>query len=151
MRELFLKQMAARFDSKLGGFGSAPKFPRPSELNLLFRCFHRMKGGSEAAAKNVLNMALTTLRAIALGGVNDHLGGGIARYSVDAYWHVPHFEKMLYDQAQLLVAYATGLDLASSRAAASCADFSTVQPTPSPRTLSSAAWRCPLCATCAAI
>lgn len=78
------------FDRQHGGFGGAPKFPRPSSLNLLMR-------GDEAARE----MALTTLRAMSHGGMRDHLGGGFHRYSVDERWHVPHFEKMLYDQAQV--------------------------------------------------
>jgi hypothetical protein len=87
------------FDSKLGGFGQAPKFPRPSALNFLFR-YHAASGNQEAA-----DMALLTLREMALGGMNDQLGGGFHRYSVDERWFVPHFEKMLYDQAQLAISY----------------------------------------------
>jgi uncharacterized protein YyaL (SSP411 family) len=87
------------FDRQHGGFGAAPKFPRPSELFFLFREYARR--GDESAR----DMALQTLRAMARGGIRDHLGGGFHRYSVDARWHVPHFEKMLYDQAQLALAY----------------------------------------------
>ncbi len=87
------------FDTKLGGFGNAPKFPRPSVLNFLFRYYHRT--GDEAAR----DMALLTLREMAKGGMNDQLGGGFHRYSVDERWFVPHFEKMLYDQAQLAISY----------------------------------------------
>jgi len=83
------------FDQAGGGFGDAPKFPRPSTLNFL------MRHGDKHAAE----MALFTLRKMAAGGMRDHLGGGFHRYSVDKYWHVPHFEKMLYDQAQLAVSY----------------------------------------------
>ena len=87
------------FDATWGGFGAAPKFPRPSTLHFLFRYYART---GEAEARE---MALSTLRAMARGGLHDHLGGGFHRYSVDERWHVPHFEKMLYDQAQLATAY----------------------------------------------
>ena len=104
------------YDSRHGGFGSAPKFPRPSVLLFLFR-YHRRTGDPAA-----LDMALHTLREMAKGGMNDHLGGGFHRYSVDERWHVPHFEKMLYDQAQLAIAYLeaaqiTGDSLYSTTAA----------------------------------
>lgn len=84
------------FDPRLGGFGNAPKFPRPSVLNFLLR----FEGGEEAQP-----MAFKTLDAMAKGGMNDQLGGGFHRYSVDERWFVPHFEKMLYDQAQLATSY----------------------------------------------
>ncbi len=87
------------FDAVNGGFGGAPKFPRPSDLFFLLRRF-ALTG--DAAARD---MTLATLRSMAHGGIHDHLGGGFHRYSVDARWHVPHFEKMLYDQAQLALAY----------------------------------------------
>jgi len=87
------------FDSTHGGFGGVPKFPRPVVLNFLFRHFHRT--GDEKAR----DMALLTLREMAKGGMHDQLGGGFHRYSVDESWFVPHFEKMLYDQAQLAVSY----------------------------------------------
>jgi uncharacterized protein YyaL (SSP411 family) len=87
------------FDSRLGGFGGAPKFPRPSVHNFLLRYY--------AATKNeeALDMVLLTLREMAKGGMNDQLGGGFHRYSVDERWFVPHFEKMLYDQAQIAISY----------------------------------------------
>jgi uncharacterized protein len=87
------------FDVRRGGFGGAPKFPRPSELLFLMNA-HAATGDPRAK-----RMALDTLRAMALGGLRDHVGGGFHRYSVDADWRVPHFEKMLYDQAQLVLAY----------------------------------------------
>lgn len=87
------------FDRKLGGFGGAPKFPRPSVLNFLLR-YAALNQEEEA-----LEMVVTTLAAMADGGMNDQLGGGFHRYSVDEHWFVPHFEKMLYDQAQLAIAY----------------------------------------------
>src|SRR5579884_2134701 len=87
------------FDSTHAGFGGAPKFPRPVVLSFLLRYAERM-GAPEAT-----DMVMQTLRAMAAGGMYDHLGGGFHRYSVDEIWFVPHFEKMLYDQAQLAVAY----------------------------------------------
>jgi uncharacterized protein YyaL (SSP411 family) len=87
------------FDARHGGFGSAPKFPRPSELLFLLREHAR------AAPSGALEMAAETLRAMAFGGMRDHVGGGFHRYSVDREWRVPHFEKMLYDQAQLVLAF----------------------------------------------
>lgn len=90
-RDAFL----ASFDRAHGGFGGAPKFPRPSVFEFLLR--HHERTGNAAA----LEMTLFTLRKMAGGGIRDHLGGGFHRYSVDAEWFVPHFEKMLYDQAQL--------------------------------------------------
>jgi uncharacterized protein YyaL (SSP411 family) len=97
-----VRQFEASFDTRHGGFGDAPKFPRPSELLLLLR-EHARTGNATA-----LDMTLRTLRAMALGGMRDHIGGGFHRYSVDAAWRVPHFEKMLYDQAQLVLAYVEG-------------------------------------------
>ncbi len=86
------------FDHVHGGFGNATKFPRPSELLFLLREYAR------TGNKDARDMALVTLRAMAFGGMRDHVGGGFHRYSVDEQWRVPHFEKMLYDQAQLVVA-----------------------------------------------
>src|SRR5437016_12345367 len=110
------EQLSRGFDDKEGGFGTAPKFPRPVALNFLTRFYartvgqaHRLPGQSDTASadhgKHALEMDLVTLRKMAAGGMHDHLGGGFHRYSVDRYWHVPHFEKMLYDQAQLASAY----------------------------------------------
>ncbi len=87
------------FDTRLGGFGGAPKFPRPTVHNFLLRHYART-GNREA-----LDMTLLTLREMAKGGMNDQLGGGFHRYSVDERWFVPHFEKMLYDQGQLATSY----------------------------------------------
>lgn len=100
-RELFQSafwQFRRMFDSRWGGFGSAPKFPRPVVLNYLLRYY--------AAEKNpeALEMVTQTLAHMAAGGMHDQLGGGFHRYSVDERWFVPHFEKMLYDQAQLAMA-----------------------------------------------
>lgn len=93
--------VAAGFDPKWGGFGPAPKFPRPSLVELCLRRARR--GGSDAA--HARHMGLRTLDAMAAGGIYDHVGGGFCRYSTDAQWLVPHFEKMLTDQAQLARAY----------------------------------------------
>ncbi len=98
------QQLARSFDAEAGGFSGAPKFPRPVTLNFLFAVYHRSPEGSDAAGA-ALGMALTTLRKMAAGGIHDQLGGGFHRYSVDGLWRVPHFEKMLYDQAQLASAY----------------------------------------------
>ncbi|HKP05132.1 MAG TPA: thioredoxin domain-containing protein [Chthoniobacterales bacterium] len=97
------QQIARSYDAHEGGFSVAPKFPRPVTLNFLTR-IHARNPGTDSG-KHALEMALFTLRKMAAGGMHDLLGGGFHRYSVDAYWHVPHFEKMLYDQAQLAVAY----------------------------------------------
>jgi len=94
-----VEQYQVAFDRRHGGFGESPKFPRPSELLFLLREHAR------TGAQPPLMMAAETLRAMALGGMRDHVGGGFHRYSVDAEWRVPHFEKMLYDQAQLVLAY----------------------------------------------
>jgi len=94
-----VREYARTFDKHAGGFGDAPKFPRPAELLFLLREYART-GDVEAR-----HMVLETLRAMALGGMRDHVGGGFHRYSVDAAWRVPHFEKMLYDQAQLTLAF----------------------------------------------
>jgi uncharacterized protein YyaL (SSP411 family) len=87
------------YDPQHGGFGRAPKFPQPSQPQFLLRYAHRF--GDEAAR----NMVLHTCERMAAGGIHDQLGGGFARYSVDAEWLVPHFEKMLYDNAQLVQLY----------------------------------------------
>src|SRR6266436_4374341 len=94
---------ARSFDSEYGGFGGAPKFPRPVELNFLLHVYAALPDSPDG--KHALEMTFFTLRKMAGGGIHDHLGGGFHRYSVDAAWHVPHFEKMLYDQAQLASAY----------------------------------------------
>jgi uncharacterized protein YyaL (SSP411 family) len=88
-----------RFDPRWGGFGGAPKFPQPDQLDLLLR--NHARTGDEA----MLAIVTTTLDAMASGGIYDQLGGGFHRYSVDAHWLVPHFEKMLYDQALVARSY----------------------------------------------
>ena len=103
--KLGFESFAASFDGTHGGFGPAPKFPRPVVFNFLFRLYRRT--GNDQAR----DMVLSTLRHMAAGGIHDHLGGGFHRYSVDAYWRVPHFEKMLYDQAQLAHSYLDALQI----------------------------------------
>lgn len=92
-------QLARAFDAKWGGFGNQPKFPTPHQLNYLLR-WHRRSSDTHA-----LEMMEKTLDAMRRGGIFDHIGFGFHRYSVDAKWLVPHFEKMLYDQALLALAY----------------------------------------------
>jgi uncharacterized protein YyaL (SSP411 family) len=92
-------QLAQAFDPKWGGFGSAPKFPTPHNLTFLLR-WHRRNGEA-----NALHMVEKTLDNMRYGGIFDHIGYGFCRYSVDERWLVPHFEKMLYDQAMLTMAY----------------------------------------------
>ncbi|HLX12712.1 MAG TPA: thioredoxin domain-containing protein [Bacteroidota bacterium] len=92
-------QLLRQYDQTYGGFGGAPKFPRPVVFNFLLR-YHARTGDASS-----LTMATATLRKMAEGGMYDQLGGGFHRYSVDERWRVPHFEKMLYDQAQLASSY----------------------------------------------
>ena len=107
------RQVDRTYDPKEGGFGNAPKFPRPVTLNFLTRFFARDSKGDDG--KHALEMVLFTLRKMAAGGMHDHIGGGFHRYSVDRYWHVPHFEKMLYDQAQLAVAYLDAFQITKDK------------------------------------
>jgi uncharacterized protein YyaL (SSP411 family) len=109
-------QFRDAFDARHGGFGDAPKFPRPSELLLLLR--EHARTGDPGAAE----MALRTLTAIADGGMRDHIGGGFHRYAVDAAWRVPHFEKMLYDQAQLVLAFLEAAQVSNNDFYARVAD-----------------------------
>ena len=103
--EKTVQQFRGAFDPRNGGFGDAPKFPRPCELLFL------MREHARANAPQAAEMVLRTLRAMALGGMRDHTGGGFHRYSVDGGWRVPHFEKMLYDQAQLVLAFVEAAQL----------------------------------------
>lgn len=116
-----LLELTREFDAERGGFGGSPKFPPSMALEFLLR--HHARTGSEGA----LEMARATCESMARGGIYDQLGGGFARYSVDAGWVVPHFEKMLYDNALLCRVYAhawrsTGSDMAR-RVALETADF----------------------------
>ena len=107
--------LAQAFDPEWGGFGDAPKFPRPVTLALLARLQAHLprdpQTGADGMKDYAREMLLSTLDHMAAGGMYDHLGGGFHRYSVDRFWHVPHFEKMLYDQAQLIVAYLEGYQI----------------------------------------
>jgi uncharacterized protein YyaL (SSP411 family) len=105
--------MRRQFDEANGGFGRAPKFPRSAQLELLLR-YHRRTGDADA-----LRMATRTLEAMAAGGIHDQVGGGFHRYATDPRWRVPHFEKMLYDNALLAVVY---LDAAQATGRADFAD-----------------------------
>src|SRR5690349_4557994 len=93
------RQLAQRCDARYGGFGSKPKFPSSSAHDLLARA-GRLPFGAPAREAFLLQC-----ERMAAGGIYDHVGGGFARYSVDERWLVPHFEKMLYDNAQLLAVY----------------------------------------------
>jgi len=93
------RRIKASYEPNYGGFGSAPKFPRPVAYNFMLRYYARTD------TQGALDMTLFTLRRMAGGGMHDHIGGGFHRYSTDDRWHVPHFEKMLYDQAQLVWSY----------------------------------------------
>ncbi|MGZ6213812.1 MAG: thioredoxin domain-containing protein [Candidatus Limnocylindria bacterium] len=92
-------RLAESFDARHGGFGGAPKFPAPMTLEVLLRVCRRTRDD------DLLRMVTLTLDRMAAGGIHDQVGGGFARYSTDAHWLVPHFEKMLYDNAQLAHAY----------------------------------------------
>ena len=115
-------ELTARFDAEWGGFGGAPKFPQPSLVDIALRQALRLRdtadrdhrrddhedGHDHDHGEAALGMAVRTLDAMAAGGIHDHLGGGFARYATDTEWLVPHFEKMLYDQAGLLRAFLHG-------------------------------------------
>ena len=131
--DLALKNLAASYDARYGGFGAAPKFPHPTDIELCLR--HHAASGIHDGASGIhddtsgvhehasdvrqdagdshgteqagaLKMAIYTLDRMAVGGIYDQLGGGFCRYSVDAYWLIPHFEKMLYDNGPLLARYS---------------------------------------------
>lgn len=101
-----IDSLALGFDSVNGGFGDAPKFPPSLALEFLLRCEALNKIEGSESDFRIMQMVEQTCDAMARGGIYDQLGGGFARYSVDATWTVPHFEKMLYDNAQLLSIYA---------------------------------------------
>jgi len=107
--EASFRFLSRSFDARQGGFGPPPKFPQPMNLEILLRD-HRRTGRKES-----LYMALATLRAMARGGIRDHLAGGFHRYSVDARWLVPHFEKMLYDNGLLARVYLHAFQLTGDR------------------------------------
>jgi uncharacterized protein YyaL (SSP411 family) len=98
--ELIVNNWKKYFDKTEGGMGTAPKFPMPNNWQFLIRYAHLIQD------EEITTLAKLTLLKMAYGGIYDHLGGGFARYSVDGLWHVPHFEKMLYDNGQLISLYA---------------------------------------------
>ncbi|MEM1417815.1 MAG: thioredoxin domain-containing protein, partial [Myxococcota bacterium] len=100
--------IARRFDAEHGGWGRAPKFPQPSRLVLVLRVARRLAPSAPERAAALREQALVTLERMAAGGMHDQVGGGFHRYSTDPRWLVPHFEKMLYDNAQLALAYLEG-------------------------------------------
>ncbi|CAF0841172.1 unnamed protein product [Didymodactylos carnosus] len=102
------KYFANDFDDLHAGFGTKPKFPQPVNLTFLLTCasLSHQKGEDPSIAQLAVDMVKTTLKQMSLGGINDQLGKGFHRYSTDEKWHVPHFEKMLYDNAQLATSYA---------------------------------------------
>jgi uncharacterized protein len=108
--------LARQFDPQYGGFGfdpnnaQRPKFPEPANLLFLLDRIQRLRAANEETEAS-LRMLTKTLRQMALGGIRDHLGGGFHRYSVDRFWSIPHFEKMLYDNAQLALVYARAAQL----------------------------------------
>jgi uncharacterized protein YyaL (SSP411 family) len=109
------EQLASSFDKRYGGFGGAPKFPHPGSIDRLMHHWHST-AVTQQPDLHALFMATLTLTRMAEGGLYDQLGGGFARYSVDQFWMIPHFEKMLYDNGALLASYAeaalaTGDDL----------------------------------------
>jgi len=99
------EQLEASFDRDFGGFGGAPKFPHPTTIDRLLRTWRASAQDAEPDVE-ALFMATLTLTRMAQGGIYDHIGGGFCRYSVDQYWQIPHFEKMLYDNGPLLAVYA---------------------------------------------
>jgi len=101
-----LKEFQARFDAEHGGFGQAPKFPMPHVLLFLLR----LAKAHPQEAQGAVDMVQATLRGMRLGGIFDHVGFGFHRYATDAQWLLPHFEKMLYDQAMLAMAYLDGFE-----------------------------------------
>ncbi|GAB2220281.1 hypothetical protein Drorol1_Dr00007925 [Drosera rotundifolia] len=122
------KQLAENYDPAHGGFGSPPKFPRPVEMQLMLYHSKRVQdSGKQDKANEGFQMVYFTLQCMAWGGIHDHVGGGFHRYSVDECWHVPHFEKMLYDQGQLanvyLDAFAIGKDVRFSSVAQDILDY----------------------------
>ncbi|XP_010217018.1 PREDICTED: spermatogenesis-associated protein 20 [Tinamus guttatus] len=106
---LCFQQLSKSYDEEYGGFSEFPKFPTPVNLNFLFTYWALHRSTPEGA--RALQMALHTLRMMACGGIHDHIGQGFHRYSTDQQWHVPHFEKMLYDQGQLVTAYTRAFQI----------------------------------------
>ena len=107
------RKVVGKTDSEKGGLNRAPKFPMPSVWRFLLR-YHYIKGSDAKESESALHQVRLTLDRMALGGIYDQLGGGFARYSTDADWFAPHFEKMLYDNGQLLTLYSEAYSLTKS-------------------------------------
>ncbi|KFR15693.1 Spermatogenesis-associated protein 20, partial [Opisthocomus hoazin] len=107
------QQLSSSYDEEYGGFSESPKFPTPVNVNFLFTYWALHRTTPEGA--RALQMALHTLRMMAHGGIHDHIAQGFHRYSTDQHWHVPHFEKMLYDQGQLAAAYSRAFQISGDR------------------------------------
>ncbi len=108
--DICTEQLEQTFDAQHGGFGNAPKFPHPSNIERLLRYYAQNKIKLENKPR-ALHVAIYSLEKMAAGGIYDHIGGGFSRYSVDQYWMIPHFEKMLYDNGPLLALYAQAFSL----------------------------------------
>lgn len=107
-------QLLKNFDMQHGCFGKAPKFPHPSSIELLIRNWYsRKQTGTEDS--RALHSAIFTLEKMASGSLFDHVGGGFCRYSVDEYWMIPHFEKMLYDNGSLLALYSQAFQVTEEK------------------------------------
>ena len=121
-----VETIASLYDSENGGFSNAPKFPMPAMVSFLlfYRRFGRHAGRNAEMVEKAAGMAEKTLEKMADGGIYDHLGGGFHRYSTDARWHVPHFEKMLYDNAQLISVYLDAFQAFGNRRFARVAEES---------------------------
>lgn len=119
IRKDYLQDAADRlldvFDHRFGGFGNAPKFPHTFNINLSLRCIDHLVERSPSAKEAHKELVTTTLDRMAMGGIYDQIGGGFARYSVDRQWLIPHFEKMLYDNALMCQTYVDGYRLLGRR------------------------------------
>jgi uncharacterized protein YyaL (SSP411 family) len=120
-----IRALTSDFDRERAGFGQAPKFPPHSALDFLF-LFAMSDDGQDELRESSLMMAMLTLEAMALGGIRDHVGGGFHRYSTDSEWLLPHFEKMLYDNALLLRSYARAMAVAEQSGVAQAQLFADV-------------------------
>ncbi|XP_023211066.1 spermatogenesis-associated protein 20-like isoform X1 [Centruroides sculpturatus] len=107
------KQFTQRYDTKYGGFDKAPKFPQPVNFNFLLRLYKLNPNSNEG--KLALKMCLHTMIEMSKGGIHDHICQGFHRYSTDQEWHIPHFEKMLYDQGQLAVSYLEAFQIVKEK------------------------------------
>lgn len=120
LADVAYQQVTARFQPDPAGFANEPRFPQNDIIDFLLQ-HHLDASRPEEQRQSALSMARSTLHAMARGGIRDHLGGGFHRYAVDRYWHIPHFEKMLYDQAQIARSYLTLHQILGESAAAKIA------------------------------